>query len=91
MELVANRRPFIYIPLRNHFEQNFHVANRLRRYGAPPPTQYDEATPERLAAEMLQRLRTSVTYEAVEPGGALRAAQLIAPLIERGRHAGPTA
>ena len=26
MELTANRRPFIYVPLRHHFEQNFHVA-----------------------------------------------------------------
>jgi pimeloyl-ACP methyl ester carboxylesterase/UDP:flavonoid glycosyltransferase YjiC (YdhE family) len=82
MELVANRRPFIYIPLRNHFEQNFHVANRLRRYGAPPPTQYDEATPERLAAQMRQRLGSEVAYKAVGSGGALRAAQLIAPLIQ---------
>ena len=81
MELVANRRPFISIPLRNHFEQNFHVANRLRRYGAPPPTQYLEATPERLAEQMRERLRSTVAYAPVETGGALRAAQLIAPLI----------
>ena len=38
MELVANRRPFISIPLRNHFEQNHHVVHRLRQYGAPEPT-----------------------------------------------------
>ena len=25
MELTANRRPFLYFPLRHHFEQNFHV------------------------------------------------------------------
>ena len=34
MELVANRRPFLYFPLRNHFEQNFHVRHRLDRYRA---------------------------------------------------------
>ena len=82
MELVANRRPFIYIPLRNHFEQNFHVAHRLRRYGAPPPTQYDEASPKRLAAQMKQRLGATVTYTPVETDGARRAAELIAPLIQ---------
>jgi len=81
MELVANRRPFIYIPLRNHFEQNFHVANRLRRYGAPAPTQYDDATPRRLAAQMKQRLREKVSYQRVETDGARRAAALIAPLV----------
>jgi pimeloyl-ACP methyl ester carboxylesterase len=82
MELVANRRPFIYVPLRNHFEQNHHVVHRLRRYGAPEPTYYDEATPVLLAAQMLDRLGSSVEYEPVETGGAARAAQLIAPLLE---------
>ena len=28
MELTANRRPFIYFPLRHHFEQNLHVRHR---------------------------------------------------------------
>ena len=83
MELVANRRPFIYLPLRNHFEQNFHVAHRLRRYGAPPPTDYDEATPERLARQMAERLKMRVEYAPVEAGGAARAAGLIAPLVQR--------
>jgi pimeloyl-ACP methyl ester carboxylesterase/predicted glycosyltransferase len=82
MELVANRRPFVYIPLRNHFEQNHHVVHRLRRYGAPDPTPYDEATPERLAAQMLERLGAPVAYEPVETGAAARAAKLIAPLLE---------
>jgi pimeloyl-ACP methyl ester carboxylesterase/UDP:flavonoid glycosyltransferase YjiC (YdhE family) len=83
MELVANRRPFIYIPLRNHFEQNFHVATRLRRYGAPPPTDYDGATPVRLAAQMRERLGSNVTYKPVTPGGAGRAAGLIASVIDK--------
>ena len=34
MELTANQRPFLYFPLRHHFEQNFHVRHRLERYGA---------------------------------------------------------
>ncbi|HZQ49285.1 MAG TPA: alpha/beta fold hydrolase [Candidatus Dormibacteraeota bacterium] len=81
MELVANRRPFIYLPLRNHFEQNFHVAHRLQRYGAPPPTDYDAATPEVLARQMRERLHAKVEYAPVEPGGAARAAGFIAPLF----------
>ena len=36
MELAAARRPFLYFPLRNHFEQNRHVRHRLERYGAGP-------------------------------------------------------
>ena len=35
MELVAARRPFVYVPLRNHFEQNGHVAHRLRATARP--------------------------------------------------------
>ena len=81
MELVANRRPFIYLPLRNHFEQNFHVAHRLRRYGAPPPTDYDAATPDVLARQMRERLHSRVDYLRVEAGGAARAASYIAALL----------
>jgi pimeloyl-ACP methyl ester carboxylesterase/predicted glycosyltransferase len=81
MELLANRRPFISVPLRDHFEQNHHVAHRLARYGAPPPTPYADTTPERLAALMLERLGAAVDYAPVEAGGAARAAGLIAPLL----------
>jgi predicted glycosyltransferase len=89
MELVANRRPFVYIPLRNHFEQNHHVVHRLRRYGAPEPTFYDEATPTLLSAQMLDRLGASVDYEPVETGGAAAAAALIAPLLEERKGSRP--
>lgn len=82
MELIANGRPFIHIPLRKHFEQNWHVAHRLRRYGAPPPTLYEEATPSILAAQMLERLDSRADYKPVERGGAARAARLVASLLE---------
>jgi predicted glycosyltransferase len=82
MELVANRRPMIYVPLREHFEQNHHNVHRLRRYGAPGPTPYETATPDALAAQMLERLGADVDYEHVETDGAERAAALIAPLLE---------
>src|SRR4029077_5737256 len=84
MELVANRRPFVHIPLRRHFEQNWHAAPRLRRYGAPPSTQYRDATPAILAAQMRERLDAPVAYSAVEPGAATRAANLIASVLKVG-------
>ena len=46
MELVANRRPFLYVPLRHHFEQTFHVPHRLARYGAGRRLDYDDTAPE---------------------------------------------
>jgi len=82
MELIANQRPFIHIPLRNHFEQNYHVANRIRRYGAPPPTRYEEASPKQLAEQMRQRLHNDVSYASVETDGAFKVARLISPLLE---------
>ena len=83
MELVANRRPFIYVPLQNHFEQNTHVAHRLSRYGAPEPTPYEETTPAELAELMRTRLGAAVDYLPVETTGAARAGQSILELLER--------
>jgi pimeloyl-ACP methyl ester carboxylesterase/predicted glycosyltransferase len=49
MELTANRRPFLYFPLRHHFEQNFHVRHRLASYGAGRAMDFEVATPETIA------------------------------------------
>ena len=49
MELAAARRPFLYFPLRNHFEQNRHVRHRLERYGAGRYMDYD-ASPTRTSS-----------------------------------------
>jgi predicted glycosyltransferase len=81
MELIANQRPFIFVPLQKHFEQSQHVVHRLARYGAPAPTAYADTTPERLTAQMLERLGAPVHYAPVETDGAARAARLIAPLL----------
>ena len=47
MELTANRRPFIYFPLKHHFEQNFHVRHRLERYGAGRRMDFDDSAARR--------------------------------------------
>ena len=81
MELVATRRPFIYFPLRSHFEQNRHVVHRLERYGAGRRMDYATATPESIAAAIADEVGRTVDYRPVEADGARRAAGLIAPLI----------
>jgi UDP:flavonoid glycosyltransferase YjiC (YdhE family) len=81
MELTANRRPFVYVPLRHHFEQNFHVRHRLERYGAGRCMPYDELEPDALAAAIVEELDREVDYRPVEAGGAARAAGLIAELL----------
>jgi pimeloyl-ACP methyl ester carboxylesterase/predicted glycosyltransferase len=82
MELTANRRPFIYVPLKHHFEQNFHVRRRLERYGAGRCLDYSEAAePEVLAAAIAKELGNEVAYRPVETDGAAQAARLLADLL----------
>jgi pimeloyl-ACP methyl ester carboxylesterase/predicted glycosyltransferase len=81
MELTANRRPFIYVPLRHHFEQNYHVRHRLERYGAGRCMLFDECTGEALAHAIAADIGREVTYAPVDPAGAARAAAMIAELL----------
>ena len=50
MELTAQKRPFLYFPLRHHFEQSFHVRHRLDRYGAGRRMDFEDSPPDRIAA-----------------------------------------
>jgi pimeloyl-ACP methyl ester carboxylesterase/predicted glycosyltransferase len=81
MELTANKRPFLYFPLRHHFEQNFHVRRRLERYGAGRCMDYETATPDMIAAAIVQEIDRPIQYRDVETDGAARAAARIAELI----------
>jgi predicted glycosyltransferase len=86
MELTAARRPFIYVPLRHHFEQNFHVRHRLERYGAGRCRTYEEvADREVLAAVIAGEIGREVRYREVETDGAFRAAGLLAGLLQLAR------
>jgi pimeloyl-ACP methyl ester carboxylesterase/predicted glycosyltransferase len=81
MELTAAGTPFIYFPLRNHFEQNFHVAHRLDRYRAGHRMEFANSTPDMIADAMVAAFRTPSRFEAVEHDGAERAARMIAELL----------
>jgi pimeloyl-ACP methyl ester carboxylesterase/predicted glycosyltransferase len=81
MELTANKRPFLYFPLRHHFEQNFHVRRRLEQYGAGRRMDYDDSPPEQIATAIAQEIGRTVTYRDVETNGAASAAQRIAELL----------
>jgi predicted glycosyltransferase len=81
MELTAYKRPFLYFPLRHHFEQNFHVRHRLDRYGAGRRMDFDNSTPEQIASAIAHELGRGVAYRDVEVDGAARAARRIAELV----------
>jgi len=81
MELTANGRPFLYFPLRHHFEQNFHVHHRLERYGAGRRLDFETATPTAIAEAIAAEIGREVDYRPVETDGAARAAAQIAALL----------
>jgi pimeloyl-ACP methyl ester carboxylesterase/predicted glycosyltransferase len=81
MELTATRRPFLYFPLRHHFEQNFHVRHRLERYRAGRCMDFERDGPDEIAAAIAEEIGREVDYRPVETNGAARAAGLIAQLL----------
>jgi predicted glycosyltransferase len=81
MELAAAKTPFVYFPLRRHFEQNLHVRHRLERYEAGRPMDLATATPESIAAAIAAALADGAHSADVERDGAARAARLLAELL----------
>jgi pimeloyl-ACP methyl ester carboxylesterase/predicted glycosyltransferase len=82
MELTVQKRPFLYFPLRHHFEQSFHVRHRLERYGAGRRMDYEDSPPEQIAAAIAQEIGREVSYRDVELDGAARAARCVAELLD---------
>jgi pimeloyl-ACP methyl ester carboxylesterase/predicted glycosyltransferase len=81
MELTAAGTAFLYFPLKNHFEQNFHVAHRLDRYGAGRRMEFETSTPDMVADAMIAALSTRPKFRPVEADGAARAARMLADLF----------
>ena len=84
MELVATGRPFIYFPLRRHWEQQHFVTHRLDHYRAGLRMDYTTTTADDLATTMRAALAEGGTrpgYRKVPRGGAGRAAARIATLL----------
>ena len=81
MELAAAGTPFLYFPLKNHFEQNFHVAYRLDQYNAGRRMIYDESDPDRIATAMVEELSRPKTFKPVEADGAAQAAAMLSELL----------
>jgi pimeloyl-ACP methyl ester carboxylesterase/predicted glycosyltransferase len=81
MELTAAGTPFLYFPLQNHFEQNYHVAHRLDRYNAGRRMDYATATPQAIAEAMVAVLKRPTAFRPVESDGAMRAARMLAEIL----------
>jgi pimeloyl-ACP methyl ester carboxylesterase/predicted glycosyltransferase len=82
MELTAARTPFVFVPLRHHFEQNIHVRHRLGQYRAGRLLAYEQAAEPELLADAVLGARTSAAdFRPVETDGARRAAAMLAELL----------
>lgn len=81
MELAAAATPFLYFPLKNHFEQNYHVAHRLDRYRAGQRMDFATSTPEAIAAAMVEALQVPARYKPVASDGAASAARMVAEVL----------
>ena len=83
MELTALRKPFVYLPLRHHFEQNFHVRRRLDQYAAGTCLDYElTRDPDVFAGAIVaETTRDTTAYRTVETDGAQRVARLLADLV----------
>jgi UDP:flavonoid glycosyltransferase YjiC (YdhE family) len=82
MELAAFRTPFLYFPLRHHFEQQFFVHRRLQRLGAGVRMDYERTSAEDLAAAIAGRLGKPAEWTDPPHGGTERAARMLAQLLD---------
>jgi hypothetical protein len=80
--LAANRRAFLYFPLKHHFEQQFHVPYRLARYGAGRRMHFDTSPTEAIAAAIAEEIGREVSTRPMEADGAARAAAMLSELLQ---------
>ncbi len=81
LELAALKKPFLYLPLARHFEQERHVCRMLARYGAGVRLHPEDLRPERLAAMVGRILREGAGWGELPSHGAERAAGVVAGFI----------
>jgi UDP-N-acetylglucosamine:LPS N-acetylglucosamine transferase len=78
VELTALKRPFIYFPLEEHWEQLGMVVPRLHRHHAGIEMRYYQTTPESLAEAVVQNISKKVDYADIPLDGARKAAEIMA-------------
>ncbi len=78
IELTALRKPFLFFPLENQFDQQFYVARRIARHGAGIRMDYRQTTPEQLAQAIVENLGRKVETGFIPLDGARKAAEIIA-------------
>lgn len=80
-ELTALKKPFIYFPLENQFDQQLYVADRLKRHNAGIKMKYADTTPELLARTIKSGIFDKADYQPISITGAKKAAGFIDQML----------
>ncbi len=81
VELTALKRPFIYFPLEQQFDQQIFIPRRLARHRAGLRMEYRETSAEQLANVAVQSIGKKVDYANIPVDGARKAAELIGDML----------
>lgn len=80
MELAYAGTPFVYVPLIDHFEQQFHVRHRLDHHGVGRAVDYRTMNAESLAADVESMITATPPSVDVSPEAARTVATRLAEL-----------
>jgi predicted glycosyltransferase len=81
MELVALNRPFLYFPLKDHFEQQHLVDLRLKRLRAGIRMDFDSTGPSQFVEAISTNISKPADYKAISQDAAKRVADMILALL----------
>jgi predicted glycosyltransferase len=81
LELTALQKPFLYFPLKHHFEQEADVTRRCVRHGAGVKMDFTKTTPELMTKVVLANFGKKVHYPTIPTDGAQKAAQMISQVL----------
>ena len=85
IELTALRKPFIFFPLEDQFDQQIYVSERIARHKAGMRMEYRQTTPEMLAQAILKNIGRKIETKSIPFDGAKKAAEIISEHLSRNR------
>ena len=83
LELTALKRPFLYFPIKQHFEQEVYIPDRCQRLRAGVKMNFSATTPELLAEAALTNLGKHADFASIQTNGANKAAFLIDQILNK--------
>jgi UDP:flavonoid glycosyltransferase YjiC (YdhE family) len=85
MELTALKRPFLYFPLKDHFEQQDYVDYRLKRHNAGVRLDFENTSSPKLVETIADNIGRATNYRPVSTQGLRIAASMILESVSDGQ------